>query len=70
MGNFIWFWEVPNSVDNPSQTGFADNEGRVIEEGLVRIFGTPTQKLTRGQRIMLNNIKERAEDVEFEEIQG
>lgn len=70
MRKFIWFWEVPNSADNPPQTNFVDNEGKVKEEGLVRIFGTPTQKFTRKQRMMLNNIKERAEDVKFEEIQG
>lgn len=36
----------------------------------VTLSGTPTQKFTREQRIMLNKIKEQAEDVEFEEIQG
>ena len=36
----------------------------------VTLSGTPTQKFTREQRIMLNQIKEQAEDVEFEEIQG
>ena len=65
MRKFIWFWEVPNSADNPHQTNFVDNEGKVKEEGLVRT----TQKFTRKQRMMLNNIKERAEDVKFEEIQ-
>lgn len=36
----------------------------------VTLSETPTQKFTREQRIMLNKIKEQAEDVEFEEIQG
>lgn len=36
----------------------------------VTLSGTPTQRFTREQRIMLNKIKEQAEDVEFEEIQG
>lgn len=40
------------------------------EFGEVTISGVPTQKFTREQRIMLNKIKEQAEDVEFEEIQG
>lgn len=61
---------VPNLADLVFHTGFVDNEGRVREEGLVSIFGTPIQKFTREQRIMLNQIKEQAEDVEFEEIQG
>lgn len=70
--NVMYFFEmfVPNLADFVFHTGFVDNEGRVREEGLVRIFGTPTQKFTREQRIMLNQIKEQAEDVEFEEIQG
>lgn len=41
-----------------------------IREGQITISGVPTQKFTREQRIMLNQIKEQAEDVEFEEIQG
>lgn len=36
----------------------------------VTLSGTPAQRFTREQRIMLNQIKEQAEDVEFEEIQG
>lgn len=44
-----------------------DDEPR---EGVVTILGTPTQKFTSEQRQMLNNIKKRAQDVEFEEIQG
>lgn len=40
------------------------------EFGEVTISGVPTQKFTREQIIMLNKIKEQAEDVEFEEIQG
>lgn len=70
--NVVDFFEmfVPNLADFAFHTGFVDNEGRVKEEGLVRIFGAPTQKFTREQRIMLNQIKEQAEDVEFEEIQG
>ena len=36
----------------------------------VTLSGVPRQKFTREQRIMLNQIKEQAEDVEFEEIQG
>lgn len=36
----------------------------------VTLSGVPRQKFTREQRIMLNKIKEQAEDVEFEEIQG
>lgn len=39
-------------------------------EGDIIIIGTPTQKFTREQRHMLNKLKEQAEDVEFEEIQG
>lgn len=39
-------------------------------EGDITIIGTPTQKFTREQRHMLNKLKEQAEDVEFEEIQG
>lgn len=35
-----------------------------------KIIMIPTHKFTREQRIMLNRIKEQAEDVEFEEIQG
>lgn len=37
------------------------------EFGEVTISGVPTQKFTREQRI-INQIKEHAEDVEFEEI--
>lgn len=40
------------------------------KEGQITISGVPIQKFTREQRIMLNQIKEQAEDVEFEEIQG
>lgn len=40
------------------------------EFGEVTISGTPTQRFTREQRQMLNQIKEQAQDVEFEEIQG
>lgn len=36
----------------------------------VTLSGVPRQKFTREQRIMLNKIKEQAQDVEFEEIQG
>ena len=36
----------------------------------VTLSGTPTLRFTIEQRIMLNQIKEQAEDVEFEEIQG
>lgn len=36
----------------------------------VTISGVPTQRFTREQRIMLNKLKEQAQDVEFEEIQG
>lgn len=36
----------------------------------VTLSGTSTQRFTREKRIMLNKIKEQAEDVEFEEIQG
>ena len=43
---------------------------RPRKEGQITISGVPTQKFTREQRIMLNKIKEQAEDVEFEEIQG
>ena len=39
-------------------------------EGDITIIGTPAQKFTREQRHMLNKLKEQAEDVEFEEIQG
>lgn len=39
-------------------------------EGQITIIEVPRQKFTREQRIMLNKIKEQAEDVEFEEIQG
>lgn len=44
-------------TDEPSQT-----------EMDVTLSGTPTQRFTRERRIMLNEIKEQAEDVEFEEI--
>lgn len=67
---FVWFWEVPKTADNPLQTGFVDNEGRVREEGIGEDIRNTTQKFTREQRIKLNQIKEQAEDVEFEEIQG
>lgn len=40
------------------------------EFGEVTISGVPTQRFTIEQRQMLNRIKEQAEDVEFEEIQG
>lgn len=40
------------------------------KEGDITIIGTTTQKFTREQRHMLNKLKEQAEDVEFEEIQG
>lgn len=40
------------------------------EFGEVTISGVPTQKFTREQRQMLNKIKEQAQDVKFEEIQG
>lgn len=46
-------------TDEPLQT----------EIGVI-LSGVPTQRFTREQRIMLNKIKEQAEDVEFEEIQG
>lgn len=36
----------------------------------VTLSETPTRIFTREQRQMLNQIKEQAEDVEFEEIQG
>lgn len=36
----------------------------------VMLSGVPKQRYTREQRQMLNKIKEQAEDVEFEEIQG
>lgn len=36
----------------------------------VTLSGVTRQKFTREQRIMLNKIKEQAQDVEFEEIQG
>lgn len=36
----------------------------------VTLSGTPVQKFTREERQMLNKLKEQAEDVEFEEIQG
>lgn len=39
-------------------------------EGSVTILGVPTQKFTREERQMLNQLKQQAEDVEFEEIQG
>lgn len=39
-------------------------------EGQITIIEVPRHKFTREQRIMLNQIKEQAEDVEFEEIQG
>lgn len=39
-------------------------------EGQITIIEAPRQKFTREQRIMLNKIKEQAQDVEFEEIQG
>lgn len=40
------------------------------EGQIITIIEVPRQKFTREQRIMLNKIKEQAEDVEFEEIQG
>lgn len=36
----------------------------------VTLSVVPRQKFTREQRIMLNKLKEQAQDVEFEEIQG
>lgn len=39
-------------------------------EGSVTILGVPTQKFTREERQMLNQLKQQAQDVEFEEIQG
>lgn len=39
-------------------------------EGQITIIEVPNQRFTREQRQMLNKIKEQAEDVEFEEIQG
>ena len=39
-------------------------------EGQITIIEVPRQKFTREQRIMLNKLKEQAQDVEFEEIQG
>lgn len=40
------------------------------KEGQRTIIEVPRQKFTREQRIMLNKLKEQAQDVEFEEIQG
>lgn len=40
------------------------------KEGRITIIEVPRQKFTREQRIMLNKLKEQAQDVEFEEIQG
>lgn len=42
----------------------------LILEGQITIIEVPRQKFTREQRIMLNKLKEQAQDVEFEEIQG
>nr|DAN35739.1 MAG TPA: hypothetical protein [Caudoviricetes sp.] len=39
-------------------------------EGQITIIEVPKQRYTREQRIMLNKLKEQAQDVEFEEIQG
>lgn len=40
------------------------------KEGQITIIEVPRHKFTREQRIMLNKLKEQAQDVEFEEIQG
>lgn len=40
------------------------------KEVQITIIEVPRQKFTREQRIMLNKLKEQAQDVEFEEIQG
>lgn len=40
------------------------------KEGQITIIEVTRQKFTREQRIMLNKLKEQAQDVEFEEIQG
>lgn len=39
-------------------------------EGQITIIEVPKQRYTREERQMLNKLKEQAEDVEFEEIQG
>ena len=39
-------------------------------EGQITIIEVPKQRYTREQRQMLNKLKEQAEDVKFEEIQG
>lgn len=36
----------------------------------LQYWGVPNQKFTREERQMLNQLKQQAEDVEFEEIQG
>lgn len=70
--NVMDFFEmfIPNLSDFAFQTGFVDNEGNIRESTLIRVFGTPRDKFTREERQMLNKLKEQAEDVEFEEIQG
>lgn len=39
-------------------------------EGQITIIEVTKQRYTREERQMLNKLKEQAEDVEFEEIQG
>ena len=54
--NVIDFFEmfVPNLADFVFHTGFVDNEGRVREEGLVRIFGTTYPEVYNRAK---NNVK-------------
>lgn len=40
------------------------------KEGEITVVGTPIKRFTSEQQERLNKLKEHAEDVEFEEIQG
>ncbi len=47
-----------------------DCEENVIKEGEITVVGTPIKRFTSEQQERLNKLKEHAEYVEFEEIQG
>lgn len=60
----------PNDFNNEKADVIKQEIKKEPREGQITIIEVPRQKFTREQRIMLNKIKEQAEDVEFEEIQG
>ena len=47
-----------------------DCEENEVKEGEIKVVRTPIKRFTSEQQERLNKLKEHAEDVEFEEIQG